>query len=142
MPGLMSHVSYHVMDPESGILVSHPESVFEVMWKMLERKPRSRLGKLCSAQTHEQVLGWGGEGQHKVLSIYRSWISVTATASMTMSSSLIGWVFFMIEIKIMPAFQEATDLQLYPELLSNRSSSYDGSKSLAGLGISNKTMYY
>ena len=28
----------------------------EVMWKMLERKPRSRLGKLCLAFTHEKIL--------------------------------------------------------------------------------------
>jgi len=29
----------------------------EVMWKMLEQVPRSRLGKLVQASTHEQILG-------------------------------------------------------------------------------------
>ena len=29
----------------------------EVMWAMLEQVPRSRLGKLATAGTHEQVLG-------------------------------------------------------------------------------------
>ena len=28
----------------------------EVMWAMLEQVPRSRLGKLASAATHEQIL--------------------------------------------------------------------------------------
>merc|ERR1712223_631172 len=29
----------------------------EVMWTMLEQVPRSRLGKLATAATHEQILG-------------------------------------------------------------------------------------
>ena len=32
----------------------------EVMWAMLEQVPRSRLGKLATAGTHEQVLGTPG----------------------------------------------------------------------------------
>ena len=36
----------------------------QVMWKMLERKPRSRLGKLCIAQTHEQVETGGDVATH------------------------------------------------------------------------------
>ena len=31
-------------------------SKHEVMWKLLETKPRSRLGQLCRATTHEDIL--------------------------------------------------------------------------------------